>query len=118
MRASHLEGPKVIKIYLARVLRFWLTSYSLNFLHATKEEDLEDLAEIRPLWSYDPGQSFYCQSGSANNWARGYSLHGSQAWEAIEDKVRREIEHADAFGGLLVCFASGRTAPLCASTRC
>ena len=41
-----------------------------------------------PLFTFDPRSCFAKQSGSGNNWARGYFEYGSQFGDDILDKVR------------------------------
>jgi len=55
-----------------------------------------------PLFTFDPRSTFAKQSGSGNNWARGYFEYGSQYGDDILDKARREVEKCDMFGGFLV----------------
>jgi hypothetical protein len=40
------------------------------------------------------------QSGSGNNWARGYNTYGTQVREAALELVRRETEACDHMVGL------------------
>lgn len=53
-------------------------------------------------WAYDPSQTLAFQSGSGNNWARGYNTYGASAREAALGLVRREAERCDALGGFLL----------------
>ena len=55
-----------------------------------------------PLFSVDPRSCFAKQSGSGNNWARGFLEYGNEYGDDILDKVRREVERCDLFGGFLV----------------
>ena len=50
----------------------------------------------------DPRSCFAKQSGSGNNWARGFFEYGNKYGDDILDKVRREVEKCDLFGGFLV----------------
>ncbi len=55
-----------------------------------------------PLFGVDPRSCFAKQSGSGNNWARGFFDYGSSYGDDILDKVRREVEKCDMFRGFLV----------------
>lgn len=46
-------------------------------------------AQRRPHWQYGSGASFCQQSGSANNWAHGFNLHGSRYGDEVLDLVRK-----------------------------
>ena len=50
---------------------------------------------------YDAARTFARQSGSANNWAFGYHVHGPASRDAILDRMRREAECADRLTGFL-----------------
>lgn len=52
-------------------------------------------------WRYGPQSSFTQDSGSGNNWARGFYKHGPRCQEAVMDLVRREVEMCDIFGGFV-----------------
>jgi tubulin delta len=53
-------------------------------------------------YQYDPQRQFVKQSGSGNNWAYGFNVHGPTSWEeGIQDILRKEIECCDCFGGFL-----------------
>lgn len=54
-------------------------------------------------FQYSRGRAFHRQSGSGNNWAFGYRVHGPQSFdESVGDLVRRELECCDRFGGFLL----------------
>ena len=44
-----------------------------------------------PIWSYGSACSFAQQSGSGNNWARGYYSYGLKFAENAAELVRREV---------------------------
>ena len=68
-------------------------------------------------WQYDPKGTLAFQSGSGNNWARGYNTYGAQVRDVVLDLVRRETEACDHSGGfLLVQSMAGGTAPVSART--
>ena len=47
-------------------------------------------------WCYSSGCSFSQQSGSGNNWARGYNSYGPKFADTICELVRREARSAYA----------------------
>ena len=53
-------------------------------------------------WQYDPKGTLAFQSGSGNNWARGYNTYGAQVRDVALDLVRRETEACDHAGGFLL----------------
>ncbi|DBA74318.1 TPA: hypothetical protein ACH3X1_011092 [Trebouxia sp. C0004] len=53
-------------------------------------------------WCYPPNSSFLQQSGSGNNWARGYNSYGPKFASTVCELVRREAEQADYLGGFLL----------------
>jgi tubulin delta len=53
-------------------------------------------------WRYDSARTLAFQSGSGNNWARGYNTYGPQTRETALELVRRETEACDHFGGFLL----------------
>ena len=59
------------------------------------------LANSGDAWRYDANRTFARQSGSANNWAYGYYLHGPATREAVMERVRKEVECADQLVGFL-----------------
>ncbi|OQR99149.1 tubulin/FtsZ family [Achlya hypogyna] len=50
-------------------------------------------------WVYDKKNHICQQSGSGNNWAYGYTVHGSESAERVFESVQREVEHCDYFKG-------------------
>ncbi|KAL0491234.1 tubulin delta [Acrasis kona] len=53
-------------------------------------------------FKYDPSRFYFKQSGSGNNWAFGYNVHGPASWDdGISDLVRKEVECCDCLGGFL-----------------
>ncbi len=53
-------------------------------------------------WRYQPGGSFAQASGAGNNWAYGFAVHGPAASDAVMELVRKEVEHCDRLGGLML----------------
>ena len=53
-------------------------------------------------WQYEPNGSLAFQSGSGNNWARGYNTYGTRVREEVLELVRRETEACDHMGGFLL----------------
>ena len=51
------------------------------------------------LWQYDEKRTFTKQSGSGNNWAHGYNIHGREVSEKVLEVIQREVEECDFFGG-------------------
>ena len=47
-------------------------------------------------WCYPPNSSFSQQSGSGNNWARGYNSYGPKFASTVCELVRREVNLAFA----------------------
>ncbi len=45
-------------------------------------------------WCYPPNSSFSQQSGSGNNWARGYNSYGPKFASTVCELVRREVNLA------------------------
>eukprot|EP00899_Mesostigma_viride_P015985 jgi/Mesvir1/24388/Mv11057-RA.2 len=54
------------------------------------------------LWCYGSNNFFSEQSGSGNNWARGYVSLGQACREHVMAIVRREVEACDHMGGFLL----------------
>ena len=48
-------------------------------------------ASSRANWCYAPGCWFSQQSGSGNNWARGYNSYGPTFASTVCELVRREV---------------------------
>jgi tubulin delta len=42
-------------------------------------------------WSYSQNHQVICDSGSGNNWARGFYVHGPRCRDSILDIVRLEV---------------------------
>ncbi len=53
-------------------------------------------------WEYDTAQQVTKQSGAGNNWAAGWLTHGPAIENAVLDKVRKEVEACDHFGGFVL----------------
>ncbi|KAH9109441.1 hypothetical protein LEN26_012856 [Aphanomyces euteiches] len=60
-----------------------------------------DHASPGATWQYDPSNVICEQSGSGNNWAYGYAVHGSSCAESVTDIVRKEVEKCDYFKGFV-----------------
>lgn len=52
-------------------------------------------------WKFCPDRQITQDSGSGNNWARGFYVHGPRCREAISNVIRLEVEACDWFGGFL-----------------
>ena len=53
-------------------------------------------------WRYDAKGTIAFESGSGNNWARGYNTYGALVRETALELIRRETERCDHFGGFLL----------------
>lgn len=53
-------------------------------------------------WRFDSTKTLAFQSGSGNNWARGYHTYGAQVRETALELIRKETEQCDFFGGFLL----------------
>jgi len=53
-------------------------------------------------WGYDERRVCCEQGGSGNNWAFGWGVHGPAVREGVLDRVRREMEACEQFGGFLL----------------
>jgi tubulin delta len=53
-------------------------------------------------WEYDTAQQVTKQSGAGNNWAAGWLTHGPAIENVVLDKVRKEVEACDHFGGFVL----------------
>ena len=53
-------------------------------------------------WRYDANSALAFQSGSGNNWARGYNTYGGLVRDEALELVRREAERCDHLGGFLL----------------
>eukprot|EP01138_Halocafeteria_seosinensis_P013462 gb/GECG01013748.1/.p1 GENE.gb/GECG01013748.1/~~gb/GECG01013748.1/.p1 ORF type:complete len:411 (+),score=29.96 gb/GECG01013748.1/:1-1233(+) len=61
----------------------------------------------RHPWRYDERRCIQRQSGSANNWAYGYSSHGPACREEVVRAVKREMALCDKCDGLLIVHSLG-----------
>ncbi|KAH7280563.1 hypothetical protein KP509_36G002900 [Ceratopteris richardii] len=52
-------------------------------------------------WRYGPYSSYTEDSGSGNNWAKGFCRLGPSWQDALSDLVRREVEMCDIFDGFI-----------------
>uniref|UniRef100_A0A3P9PS10 Tubulin delta chain n=1 Tax=Poecilia reticulata TaxID=8081 RepID=A0A3P9PS10_POERE len=52
-------------------------------------------------WRYGETSHFSQKQGSGNNWANGYCVHGPRHRDAVEELVRREVEHCDMLAGFI-----------------
>jgi tubulin delta len=59
-------------------------------------------ATERLTWRYDAAAAHCQQSGSGNNWAHGFFVHGPRSAEAIGELVRHEAEAAGRVDALLL----------------
>jgi tubulin delta len=59
-------------------------------------------AESSGIWRYSSASAYTQQSGSANNWAYGYSTHAPNSVAAVSERVRKEVERCDSLGGFLL----------------
>ena len=59
-------------------------------------------ARRRRVWEFDPGSVYSENSGSGNNWARGYCQHGPAASERLRDLLRRQTERCDRLDSFLI----------------
>jgi tubulin delta len=53
-------------------------------------------------WRYSPRRAHSQQSGSGNNWAFGYNVHGPRNHDAIMELVRKEAEASDCLSTFLL----------------
>tara|TARA_B100000768_G_scaffold110694_1_gene102630 strand:+ start:246 stop:941 length:696 start_codon:yes stop_codon:yes gene_type:complete len=53
-------------------------------------------------WRYDGDRTLAFQSGSGNNWARGYHTYGELVRDEVLDLVRAEAEACDHMGGFML----------------
>ncbi|EFC43025.1 hypothetical protein NAEGRDRAFT_69007 [Naegleria gruberi] len=54
------------------------------------------------LFEYDTNNVYHQQSGSANNWAYGFNVHGPNCGDSILEKVRKEAELCDCLSGFVL----------------
>ncbi|XP_067927911.1 tubulin delta chain-like [Watersipora subatra] len=59
------------------------------------------IAQQTKCWRYSAKQQFSQKSGSGNNWAYGYCVHGSRCDPGIEQVIRLQVEKCDRFDGFL-----------------
>ncbi|KAM4590020.1 tubulin delta chain [Fundulus diaphanus] len=52
-------------------------------------------------WRYAEASHFSQKQGSGNNWANGYCVLGPRHRDAVEELVRREVEHCDVLAGFI-----------------
>ena len=63
-------------------------------------------------WQYDGDRTLAFQSGSGNNWARGYHTYGDAVRHDVLDLVAKEAEACDHMGGfVLMQSMAGAPAP-------
>ena len=55
-------------------------------------QQCEKKARSSGTWEYDPAQKVTKQSGSANNWAYGYNVHGRSVVKDVEDLMRKVMK--------------------------
>ncbi|KAI5076209.1 hypothetical protein GOP47_0008274 [Adiantum capillus-veneris] len=53
------------------------------------------------FWTYGLHSSFTQESGSGNNWAKGFCKLGPSCQDSVMDIVRREVEMCDIFSGFI-----------------
>ena len=58
-------------------------------------------ARRSPSWRYQQDQQVTGRRGSGNNWAQGYNCHGPQCITDVLERVSKEVEKCDNFGGFL-----------------
>ncbi|KAL2612850.1 hypothetical protein R1flu_024542 [Riccia fluitans] len=56
----------------------------------------------RADWTYNAHGLVTGDSGSGNNWARGYYDHGPQSLDSMMKAIRTEVEHCDVCGGFII----------------
>lgn len=52
-------------------------------------------AQQGKYWRYSDNQQFSQKSGSGNNWAYGYCMHGQACENSIEEILRIQVENCD-----------------------
>nr|CCA20653.1 tubulin/FtsZ family putative [Albugo laibachii Nc14] len=57
--------------------------------------------KVGQIWSYESSNALYQQSGSGNNWAHGYFVHGVKMEAAFQECLRKEAEQSDRLQGFL-----------------
>mmetsp|Transcript_6826 Transcript_6826/g.10699 ORF Transcript_6826/g.10699 Transcript_6826/m.10699 type:complete len:443 (+) Transcript_6826:226-1554(+) len=88
-QSSHRDGQK----WVARSV---LVDMEPRVVHQARE-----FADKSKSWTYAEANCHTGQSGSGNNWAHGYSVHGPASREKVLDIIRKELEQCDLFGGFL-----------------
>ena len=53
-------------------------------------------------WIYPKNNTITKQSGSANNWAFGFTQHGPSVKDEFIEKLRKEAEASDIFEGCMM----------------
>ena len=67
-------------------------------------------AQKSGMFQYDSSAQYFKQSGSANNWAYGFNVHGPNSYLhncssnqfSVQDLIRKEVERCDFFGGFML----------------
>jgi tubulin delta len=69
---------------------------------------IEQTVKLSRKFQYDPQSQYFKQSGSGNNWAYGFNVHGPSSWQdGVRDIIRKEVEKCDWFGGFLLMQSLG-----------
>jgi len=68
------------------------------------EETLEKASKSKSnaMWTYSPHTHYAKQSGSGNNWAYGYSIHGPSSRDAIERMIIGELEKCNCISAIIL----------------
>eukprot|EP00762_Andalucia_godoyi_P000055 ANDGO_02343.mRNA.1 Tubulin gamma-1 chain len=64
--------------------------------------DVVGKSRTETLWSYEKCRAFTKQSGSANNWAFGFHVHGPSCAENIEKIISEEMDACDSLQAALI----------------
>ena len=59
------------------------------------------------VWNYRAGAHIAGESGSGNNWAHGFYVHGPRLAEDVTDELRREYEKCDCVTGVIIMHSLG-----------
>ena len=62
---------------------------------------IQNLQGQKYAWHYSNENAIWKQSGSGNNWAFGYNVHGPACEEIIE-MVKKEMEYCDVMEGFIM----------------